>query len=120
MAKRILLVDDSPVVRKALRNLFESVGFVCDEAEDGAEAITRVSAVPPDLIVLDLAMPNVNGLKAAPRLREMLPSAPIILFTLYAGSVVEKEARIAGITSIVSKGEAVSNLLTQAESLLNS
>lgn len=120
MAKRVLLVDDSSTVRKALRNMFESVGFVCDEAEDGAEAITQVSTVPPDLIVLDLAMPNMNGLQAAPRLRQMLPSAPIILFSLYAGSGLEKEARVAGVTSIVSKGEAVSNLLTRAETLLNS
>jgi CheY-like chemotaxis protein len=54
-------------------------------------------------------MPVMNGLQAAPQLRRLLPSVPITLFTLYAGSVLEKEARAAGITSIVSKGEAASS-----------
>jgi CheY-like chemotaxis protein len=64
-------------------------------------------------------MPVMNGLQAAPQLRHLLPSVPITLFTLYAGSVLEKEARAAGITSIVSKGEAASKLVTQAQTLLH-
>lgn len=118
MTKRVLLVDDNQIVRETARGAFESAGFVCDEAEDGAKAIEKASAFNPDLIVLDLAMPTMNGLQAAPILRQMLPSVPIILFTLYAGSVLERQAREAGITSIVAKDEAASKLLIQVKTLL--
>ena len=119
MPKRILLVDDNQIVRQTARRLFESAGFVCHEADNGATAIDHISVFAPDLIVLDLAMPIMNGLQAAPQLRRLLPSVPIILFTLYAGSVLEKDARAAGITSIVSKDEAASKLVSQAQTLLD-
>lgn len=120
MGKRVLLVDDSPMLRHAVRSLFEAAEFVCYEAEDGAKAVEQAAIVQPDLIVLDLAMPKMNGLQAAPILRHPLPSVPIILLTLYAGTVVEKEATAAGITSIVSKDVAGTSLLARAEALLQS
>jgi two-component system, NarL family, response regulator LiaR len=118
MPKRILLVDDNRIVWKTTRGVFESAGFVYDEAEDGAKAVEKAPVFHPDLIVLDLAMPTMNGLQAAPLLRQILPSVPIILFTLYAGSVWERQAREAGITSVVAKDEAASKLLTQAKTLV--
>jgi CheY-like chemotaxis protein len=119
MPKRVLLVDDNQIVRQSARRVFESSGFLCHEAENGAQAIEHISVFQPDVIVLDLAMPILNGLQAAPQLRRLLPSVPIILFTLYAGSVLEKEARAAGITSIVSKDEAASKLVSRAQTLLD-
>lgn len=119
MPKRVLLADDSRAVREAARVVFESAGFVCDEAENGAKAIERASAVHPDLIVLDLAMPTMNGLQAAPLLRKMLPLVPIILFTLYAGAVLEEQARDAGITCVVGKDQPATNLLKQAQLLMH-
>lgn len=117
--KRVLLVDDNTMVRQALRRMLEESEFACHEAEDGKRAIAKALDIMPDLIVLDLAMPNMNGLQAAPILRRMLPKVPIILFTMYAGSVVEKEARTLGITSIISKDQAVSRLLLQAKTLVS-
>jgi CheY-like chemotaxis protein len=119
MPKRVLLVDDNQIVRQTARRWFEAAGFVCHEADNGAKAIEQTSVFQPDLIVLDLAMPVMNGLQAAPQLRRLLPSVPIILFTLYAGSVLEKDARTAGITSVVSKDEAASKLVSQAQTLLD-
>ena len=120
MAKRVLLVDDSAILRHAVRSLFEAAGFVCHEAADGAKAVEQAPIIHPDLIVLDLAMPNMNGLQAAPLLRNLLPSVPIILLTLSAGTVLEKEVTEAGITSIVSKEVAGSTLLARAKTLLQS
>jgi CheY-like chemotaxis protein len=120
MPKRVLLVDDDQTVRETARRVLESSGFVCDEADNGAKAIEQIPIFQPDLIVLDLAMPMMNGLQAATELRRILPSVPIILFTLYAAGVLEKEAYAAGITSIVSKDEAASNLVSEAETLLAS
>lgn len=120
MANCVLLVDDNRNVRHALRSVFESAGFaVCGEAEDGSKAIEQAPRLRPDLIVLDLAMPNMNGLQAAPRLRKMLPSVPIILFTLHAGNFAEREAKEAGITAVVSKGQPLGMLVGKARELLS-
>ncbi len=119
MPKCVLLVDDSLAVRRSLCMIFESAGIeVCGEAEDGAKAIEKAKHLKPDLIVLDLGMPVMNGLQAAPILRAMHPKTPIILFTLYAGSVVEHEANLAGISSLVSKSDGASHLVNEANTLL--
>ncbi len=119
MPKCVLLVDDSPAVRRSLCIIFESAGIeVCGEAEDGAKAIEKAKHLKPDLIVLDLGMPVMNGLQAAPILRAMHPKTPIILFTLYADSVVEHEAHLAGISSLVAKDHGASHLIDEANTLL--
>jgi CheY-like chemotaxis protein len=115
----VLLVDDSPIIRRILRTLFECAGIgVCGEAEDGAQAIEKADQLKPDLIVLDLAMPVMNGLQATPILKKMLPQTPIILFTLYADSILEDEAFVAGVNSLIRKNEAISLLIDEANSLL--
>src|SRR5438105_14536223 len=92
MPKCVLLVDDSPAVRRSLCIIFESAGIeVCGEAEDGAKAIEKAKHLKPDLIVLDLGMPVMNGLQAAPILRPLHPKTPLILLTLYADRVVERD-----------------------------
>jgi CheY-like chemotaxis protein len=119
MPKFVLLVDDNPRVRHGMRRAFESSGFTVSEAEDGEKAVEHVGRYTPDLIVLDLAMPVMNGLQAAPLLRKLLPAVPIILFTLYAGKALEAEAKAAGITFVMSKEAAITELLGKANELLN-
>jgi CheY-like chemotaxis protein len=114
----VLLVDDNTLVRRGLRTLFESAGFVCCESQNGAEAIERVKELQPDLIVLDFSMPGMNGLEAAPLLKKILPQTPIIMFTMFANPALAKLAVAAGVTALVSKDEAVTQLIPKAESLL--
>lgn len=114
----VLLVDDNTLVRRGLRTLFESAGFVCCESQNGAEAIERVKELQPDLIVLDFSMPVMNGLEAAPLLKKILPQTPIIMFTMFANPALAKLAVAAGVTALVSKDEAVTQLIPKAESLL--
>ena len=77
VAERILLVDDHPLTRSALSGLLMQHGFdVVGEAEDGGEAVARADELQPDLILLDLSMPGVDGLTALPRLRELLEETP--------------------------------------------
>jgi CheY-like chemotaxis protein len=119
MPKCILLVDDNAVIRRMLRTAFEEPGWeICGEAENGREAIDKARALKPDLIVLDLSMPVMNGLEAAPVLRRMMPTVPIILFTLYENKVLEQRACSAGVTAVVSKVDSVKVLLNQAHQLL--
>src|SRR5881409_4440853 len=82
MSERILLVDDHPLTRSALAGLLQQHGFdVVGEAADGESAVTRASELQPDLILLDLSMPGLDGLSALPRLREAAPSCEVVVLT---------------------------------------
>ncbi len=121
MAKCVLLVDDNSLVRKTLRRIFETSGFeVCGELGDGDQAVKQAPILKPDLIVLDLSMPGLNGLEAAPLLRRLLPDVPIILFTIYPSVAIQQNARVAGVTSVISKDKEISCLVSEAEKLVGS
>src|SRR5438067_3650075 len=82
MAERILLVDDHPLTRSALAGLLRQHGFdVVGEAADGEEAISSAETLQPDLILLDLSMPGLDGLSALPRLREAAPDCEVVVLT---------------------------------------
>jgi DNA-binding NarL/FixJ family response regulator len=82
VAERILLVDDHPLTRSALAGLLQQHGFdVVGEAADGESAITQAAELSPDLILLDLSMPGLDGLSALPRLREAAPSCEVVVLT---------------------------------------
>ena len=82
MAERILLVDDHPLTRSALAGLLSQHGFdVVGEASDGEEAVESAARLRPDLILLDLSMPGVDGLTALPRLRTAAPECEVVVLT---------------------------------------
>ena len=122
MEKSVLIVDDSAPIRRSLRAFVESrPGFkICGEAIDGLEALEKARELKPDLIVLDFSMPRMNGLEAAAVLHFILPSAPIILFTLHKDEVSSRQARDAGISAILSKTEQLSLLFKEMQRLANS
>jgi DNA-binding NarL/FixJ family response regulator len=118
--KAVLIVDDNPAIRRELKSLFLSDGFsICGEAGNGKEAVDLARKLTPDLIILDLSMPVMNGLEAAPQLRVVFPTAPIILLTMYATSVVAEQAKQAGIARVLSKTERPQNILAQAHAVLH-
>ncbi len=119
MRKCILIADDNAAIRRMLKTLFEESDWqVCGEAVNGREAIEIARQVTPDLILLDLSMPVMNGIEAAPVLRSIFPRVPIILFTLYHNRVLEQKALAAGVTAVVSKADSVSVLVNQVGDLL--
>ena len=118
MSKSVLIVDDSFVIRKGLRTILanDSDVTVCGEATNGMEAIDLARQLNPDVIVLDVSMPILNGLQAAPVLHKMLPKTSIILFTSYGNVVNEQEERVAGVDAVVSKDEGATSLLEKIHS----
>ncbi len=120
MPKSILIVDDSPQIRKLVRTYFdrETDFQICGEAIDGLDAIEKATELHPDLIILDESMPRMDGLKAARILHSMAIAAPIILFTLHAETISSEDASEAGIASIVSKTDGITELGEQVDSLL--
>ncbi len=120
MAKTVLIVDDNEFVRQGLCELFErQADFeVCADAENGREAIEMAEQLQPDLIVLDLAMPVMNGLDAARVLRRMMPAVPLIMYSAFGDRFVEQQARLIGISEVVSKSDPFPVLLAKARNLL--
>jgi DNA-binding NarL/FixJ family response regulator len=107
MTKTILLADDSPVVGQSLYRLLatEANCELCAQAADGYEAISLAKQCKPDLIILDLSMPRMNGLEAARELKKIMPTVPIILLTLHASSVNESFAENLCVDLVVPKGD---------------
>lgn len=122
VTKSVLIVDDNAFIRQALCELFEreSDFEVCGEAENGKEAILKAQDLRPDLIVLDLSMPVMNGLDAARVLKRLMPRVPMIMYSAFGDKFAEHQARLVGISEVVSKSENASVLIHKARGLLYS
>ncbi|HKV80128.1 MAG TPA: response regulator [Candidatus Sulfotelmatobacter sp.] len=119
MSHTILIADDSLYIREALCKFFEQEDFnVCGEAENGKEAVDKAQELHPDLILLDLSMPVMNGLEATRVLKQMMPEVPVIMYSAEADSSTEKAARAAGVCALILKSENISVLLGKARSVL--
>jgi DNA-binding NarL/FixJ family response regulator len=116
---RILIADDSPFVRKAIRFLLEAnPGWeVCGEAANGQEALDRAMKLTPDIIILDLVMPVMDGLQTARRMAVIAPKSPTVMLTMHSSPQLEAEASEAGLHSILSKSES-SALVSTIENLV--
>ena len=107
MPLRILIIDDSETTRRILRAIVHSREWtVCGAAEDGRSGINLFQTLKPDIVVIDLALPDINGLKVATRMSLLDPTVPLILFTVLDLDGMAEPAREAGIHSLVSKAQA--------------
>jgi DNA-binding NarL/FixJ family response regulator len=118
--KSVLIVDDHEAIRRELRRLFQSLPefTVCGEAVDGADAISKAEQLSPDLVILDLAMPEMNGLEAAGALRYMLPDATLFLLTAYHTRELELAALQQGVHAVFSKYDNLDGLISRARTKL--
>src|SRR5258708_31928873 len=110
--RTILIVDDSHFERSVIRSAVEALTKfrVCGEASDGAEAIKKARELRPDLVIMDLAMPLMNGVEAAMVLRNTMTKVPVVLFTLYAEQIRGAISPALGVTTILSKAHALAPL----------
>jgi DNA-binding NarL/FixJ family response regulator len=117
---RILIADDHSLVRKVLKTTLEnhSDWQVCGQATNGLEAVQKAAELHPDLIILDFAMPVMDGLGAARQILSASPSVPILIFTNYYFPSLVLEADSVGVRQVIDKGLAGNELFFAVESLL--
>jgi DNA-binding NarL/FixJ family response regulator len=115
MPKTVLIVDDSDIVRRVLREFLarHASAEAFQEASDGRLAIIRVQESKPDLIILDLSMPGMGGLRAAAELKLLAPEVPILLYTMH-----DARAEEVGVDAVVSKVDGLSVLAERVRSFL--
>lgn len=120
MSKKILIADDNALVRKLLRIMLEGQkGWqVCAEATNGSEAILKAQESNPDAVILDFAMPLLDGLDAAREITRTLPSVPILLFTLYDSPEMTLAAKEAGVSRVLPKTASGLPLIQAVRDLL--
>jgi len=118
--KRIMIVDDGEEVRQVMRAVFEArTNYeICGEASNGAEAVEKALELKPDLLLLDVAMPMLNGVEVASVLGRSLPEMPIVLYTMYNEMLGLSLASAVGAKAVISKADGISKLLECVQNLL--
>ena len=116
--KTVLLADDSPFILETLAARFRDGGNDVITATNGQEAVDRGEQAHPDVAVLDVSMPVLNGLEAAERLHGMMPNLPIILFTSYADALKKSCLNQAGVIAIFDKASRLSDLISAVDDCL--
>ncbi len=109
----VLIVDDNAVVRKLVRDCIDTDTnwLVCGEAENGKIAVEKVKDLRPDVVVLDLQMPVMNGLEAAKEIKQSVPETAVVMFTMHTSDQLLKEAQAVGIQDVVSKSDRIAETL---------
>jgi len=118
--KQVLIADDSDTVRQILKRYLSTRGdvVVCGEAVNGREAVQQAMTLNPDLILLDLAMPELNGAEVASVLKAAIPETRIILFTMYSENVGKYVTSALGIDAVLAKPDGVTELAAAIDSAL--
>jgi DNA-binding NarL/FixJ family response regulator len=118
---RILVADDHEVMRMGIRNLLESVPqwVVAGEAGTGREAVDLALQTSPDIIIMDITMPEMNGFEAAAQIAQRRPDIPVIMFSLHLSEDVMSRFKAGPVRGAVSKSEAARDLLDAVRTVLS-
>jgi DNA-binding NarL/FixJ family response regulator len=118
---RILIADDHQIVREGIRTLLarsRPQWEICGDAQDGAQAIHLAQSLKPDLVMMDITMPEISGLDAVSRLRQAGFDRPVLIFTMHESSRLVTEVQQAGAQGYVLKSQAVQDLVRAIDALL--
>jgi DNA-binding NarL/FixJ family response regulator len=116
MKRTVLIVDDDSVIRSSLKSWIEgNADFqVCGEAENGMVAVQKVEEMHPDIVILDLQMPVMDGLEAARKISHIAPDTAMVMFTMHPSRELSKVAQAVGVRDVVSKTDQLSERLLVA------
>ncbi len=118
-AYRILIADDHEIVRRGIRTVLEShPGWeICGEARDGREAVLSARTLKPDLVLLDIGMPNLNGLDAARQISATCPSTKVLILTVHNSEQIVRDVLAVGARGFLLKSDAGRDLVTAVEAV---
>jgi DNA-binding NarL/FixJ family response regulator len=113
MMKRVLIVDDNIYVRDLLHTFLKDAPEIeiCGEAINGVEAIEKAKQLKADVVILDLAMPNMNGVDTASILKKTIPGVIVIMFTMYAENIPKSAISSMGVDVVLSKTDGIAHLV---------
>ena len=113
MMKRVLIVDDNIYVRDLLHTFLKDASEIeiCGEAVDGAEAIEKAKQLKADVVLLDLSMPNMNGVETASILKKTIPGVCVIMFTMYSENIPKSAISSMGVDVVLSKTDGIAHLV---------
>lgn len=117
---RVLIADDHEAVRRGLRSAIWAAGWeVCAEAANGREAIEKTKQFHPDVVILDVSMPVMGGLEAAPEILRAAPTAKVVAFTMHESEQIKREMSRIGVHKLAVKSEPLSSLLEKIKSVVS-
>ena len=121
MRKRVLIADDNTSVRHVIRMFLcaHQEIEICGEAVDGLDTVEKAQRLKPDLLLLDLVMPEINGAMVASILKRKMPNLRIILFTMYSENVSKALSSAIGVDAVLSKPDGMSHVVESINSLFD-
>ncbi len=119
MTKKFLIVDDSALARRTLKQHLEGMGYTVEEAADGAQALERFYLGAPDVVILDMVMTGMYGLEVLTKMREMKPDAAVIVATADIQKSTAEQAREAGARALLNKPVSRDALAATVQTVLS-
>jgi two-component system, NarL family, nitrate/nitrite response regulator NarL len=118
---RVLIADDHEIIRKGISSILQSRADIqiCGEATNGEEAVSKTQLLKPDLLILDISLPDSNGWEVATAIKKLLPEIPILLLSAYGSEQLSEEAMRRGFQGFVSKNDAAKTLLGAVDAIVN-
>jgi DNA-binding NarL/FixJ family response regulator len=118
---RVLIADDHQVIRKSISSILQSRKDirVCGEAANGNEAVSKARLLKPDLLILDISLPDSDGLEVATAIKKLLPEVPILLLSAYAGKQLSEEVKRRGFQGFISKNDAATTLIGAVDAIVH-
>src|SRR5215469_12746957 len=121
MPVRVLIVDDHEIVREGISQLIarsRPEWLICGQASNGEQALELVQTLTPDVVILDISMPKVNGLQVAAKIRAMQLHSRVLMFTMHESERLARDVRAAGAQGVVLKSQAARDLIRAMDHLL--
>lgn len=116
---KLLIIDDAPEMLRAFRDILEAYGFEVFEAENGQQGLVKYAEVKPDIVLMDILMPKLDGISATKKILEMDPSAKIIVISAVGKSGLDDECLLAGAKKFIVKPFKIKELLRSINSLVS-
>ena len=118
---RVLIADDHQMIRKGISSILQSRKdiVICGEAANGEEAVSETRRLKPDLLILDISLPDSSGLEVAMAIRRIAPDVSILLLSAYGGKQLIEEVKRRGFEGFISKNDAAKTLLGAVDAIVN-